>query len=428
MFETRKKSEEDPSNQEQALRQAEQELQQYRSAFSVMDSIIEQAHAGRLSEVIAQCRCDTVGFGKASPHMDRFNSFIAELAGYMMGARGILHHLHESEPSYEGFEPALGGEFALLAEEINHVAIELQGKELETEEEREHLSRRFSQTVINIVDSMTMAVRQAKTAADTLAEDAVRTKDLATSVSDAARHAADNVQQISGASRGLTSAVQEITEQIAASSGQAELARGSAEDASKKIHTLQDASDAIGRVVNLIQDIASQTNLLALNATIEAVRAGQAGLGFSVVASEVKELAMQTAKATADIEGQVQDIQNRTRESVDAVSGIAGAIEALHEIADVIRAATEEQSNATMEIDRNIRAASHFTDQVSSDISNVADTADNTQEQAKLLYAASADLEQNSVILADTVTRFMADLEQTSANEEPGTSQNVELW
>lgn len=422
MLEPRKKGAEDPRILEQKLRQAEQELQQYKSAFSVIDSIIEQAHAGRLSEVIATCRCETVGFGKASPHMDHFNSFIAELAGYMIGARGILHHLHEIEPRYKGFEPALGGEFALLAEEINHVAIELQGKELETKEEREHLSHRFRQTVMNIVNSMTAAVRQAKVAADTLAGDAVRTKDLAASVSDAARHAAENVQQISGASKGLTSTVQEITQQIAASSVQAGLARGSAEDASTKINTLQDASNAIGRVVNLIQDIASQTNLLALNATIEAVRAGNAGLGFAVVASEVKDLAVQTARATADIVGQVQDIQNRTRESVEAVSGIEGAIEALYEIADVMRAATEEQSTATLEIDRGIRAASRFTGQVSSDISNMAATVDNTQAQAELLYAASADLEQNSVILADTVRRFMAELEQTPTDEEPNAS------
>ncbi len=76
---------------------------------------------------------------------------------------------------------------------------------------------------------------------------------------------------------------------------------------------MAEAAQKIGEVVTLINAIAGQTNLLALNATIEAARAGEAGKGFAVVASEVKNLAMQTAKATEEIGGQVRAIQQSDR-------------------------------------------------------------------------------------------------------------------
>ncbi len=110
---------------------------------------------------------------------------------------------------------------------------------------------------------------------------------------------------------------------------------------------LSRAAQQIGDVVKLITAIAEQTNLLALNATIEAARAGEAGRGFAVVASEVKSLASQTAKATDEISSHITGMQLATQESVAAIKEIGQTIGQISRIAGTIATAVEQQSSAT---------------------------------------------------------------------------------
>jgi len=90
--------------------------------------------------------------------------------------------------------------------------------------------------------------------------------------------------------------------------------------------SLSRAAQRIGDVVKLITAIANQTNLLALNATIEAARAGEAGRGFAIVASEVKSLSNQTAKATEEIGAQIAGMQIATQDNVETIKQISKTI------------------------------------------------------------------------------------------------------
>ena len=110
-------------------------------------------------------------------------------------------------------------------------------------------------------------------------------------------------------------------------------------------------------MIKLINGIAEQTNLLALNATIEAARAGEAGKGFAVVASEVKELAQETARATEDISQRVEAIQADTAGAVDAISQISTVIGEINDFQATIAAAVEEQTATTNEMNRNVAEA-----------------------------------------------------------------------
>ena len=144
-----------------------------------------------------------------------------------------------------------------------------------------------------------------------------------------------------------------------------------AEQTDGSITELSQAAGRIGDVVKMITAIAEQTNLLALNATIEAARAGEAGRGFAVVASEVKALAAQTAKATEEISTQIASMQTATEDSVGAIKAIGVTIGRISEISSAIAAAVEEQGAATQEISRNVGEAAKGTAMVPTNITDV---------------------------------------------------------
>ena len=140
---------------------------------------------------------------------------------------------------------------------------------------------------------------------------------------------------------------------------------------------LSEATARIGDVVHLINDIASQTNLLALNATIEAARAGEAGKGFAVVAGEVKALAAQTAKATAEIGSQIDTVRTATSEAVTAMAEIGGIIGKINEVSAAIAAAVEQQNATTHEIAASVQAVSNATAGTAQAMEHVVSVADN---------------------------------------------------
>ena len=181
-----------------------------------------------------------------------------------------------------------------------------------------------------------------------------------------------NIRTVVAAVEQMTASVSEIAQNAEQAAGVADEAYGLATQSNEKIDQLGSAADAIGKVIEVIQDIAEQTNLLALNATIEAARAGDAGKGFAVVANEVKELAKQTAEATSDISQRIGAIQSTTAESVDSIGKISVVIKKVNDVSRSIASAVEQQSATTREIAQNISNVSSVSETVTKSINESA--------------------------------------------------------
>ncbi len=152
----------------------------------------------------------------------------------------------------------------------------------------------------------------------------------------------------------------------------AEEANIHARNSKETMDKLNVAALSIGKVIEVINNIASQTNLLALNATIEAARAGESGKGFAVVASEVKELARQTADSTNEIRMQVEAIQSGAESTAVAIDKVSKVIEEVNAISHTIVAAVEEQSATISEIARNVSQVSTGAQEVSRHVNESA--------------------------------------------------------
>ncbi|GIK96731.1 MAG: chemotaxis protein [Alphaproteobacteria bacterium] len=265
----------------------------------------------------------------------------------------------------------------------------------------------FETSVGGIVEKVTASANEMQSTAQTLTATAEETSRQSTAVAAASEQASTNVQTVASAAEELSSSIAEISRQVAQSAEIAGQAVADAERSNRQVQGLAEAAQRIGEVVQLITDIASQTNLLALNATIEAARAGEAGKGFAVVASEVKNLANETAKATDEITGQIAGIQQATRDAVDAIQAIGETIGRINEIATTIASAVEEQGAATQEIARNVQQAAAGTQEVSSNIAGVTQAAGDTGAAASQMLAASGELARQGDVLSGEVGKFL---------------------
>ena len=258
-----------------------------------------------------------------------------------------------------------------------------QTRQRELTEQRRALAKDFDEsvhafmhTVSSSADNIASVTRDI---VGTTSQSAGKTRDVAGII----QATSQRVQSLNHMVSGLSQAVASIGGTIVSGGEIVEQGVQRTEETQTFSNNLTQAVSSLDSMISLINGIANQINLLALNATIEAARAGDAGKGFSVVASEVKNLARQTQETLKNMEAVVGNVKNLSDQTAQKIVEVQDVIRNVEDAYQSMLTVTREQQGVIEHITGEVRQISEGTEQVSVQTTTVSQYSDNTVTQAQ---------------------------------------------
>jgi methyl-accepting chemotaxis protein len=280
----------------------------------------------------------------------------------------------------------------------------------ERQQRIDSMSQTFAQRVEQLMQGVSSACSTLNETSQQMDGLASRTNTIAVDAKQNAEQASGSVVVISSATEQLSSSIDQIADLVGRSATISNDAVTRMNETSKTVSALNDMSLKVSEVVVLIRSIAEQTNLLALNATIEAARAGDAGRGFAVVAQEVKALATQTARATEEIESQVQSMQSASGSTNQAFQNFVEIVSQISTMAGDVSRAVSEQSQSTREISQNATTTASGASQLTATISDLGEASQQTGQASTRVMSATREVSDQTRLINDEIVRYVREM------------------
>lgn len=215
----------------------------------------------------------------------------------------------------------------------------------------------------------------------------------------------NNIEELKASTETMVASANESKREMLAMNQQMETIRASSDLSSNTLKDLSNTSQKIGKIVDVINQIANQTNLLALNAAIEAARAGEAGKGFTVVSEEIRNLAEQSVRSAEDITKLIQETQEKSQVAIIAIDASSSEVDKGQQIVERVGHTFETIGNTINENQQlfsqlesamsELNDSFYHTITLVNDIEFIAEgTAANTEEVAASTEEQMASIQQ----------------------------------
>ncbi len=256
----------------------------------------------------------------------------------------------------------------------------------------------LSRLIGQIVDSVTIIDRSSTEISAATNELSRRTESSAATLEETAAALNELTVSVASAAEGAGQA----NDIAGSTNGKAETSRKVVDEAVSAMTEIEESSKRIGRIIDVIDDIAFQTNLLALNAGVEAARAGDAGKGFAVVASEVRALAQRSSEAAREINGLISTSNGQVERGAKLVGDAGAALQ------DIIESVAEIAKNVG-EISTSAREQATGINEINAATGQLDSTMQKNAAMTEETTGATQVLMDESRKLRDRVQRFQVD-------------------
>jgi methyl-accepting chemotaxis protein len=305
------------------------------------------------------------------------------------------------------------------AEESSSSILEMTATSSEVAENLGELANSVRETVSSI-EEMSYSIKEVAKNVDALSLTAEETSSSMNEMDVSIDQVQSNANETARLSEEVANDAEKGAEAILKTISEIYRIKESSQDAVSAISTLGSRIDAIGQIVNVIDDVAEQTNLLALNAAIIAAQAGEQGKGFAVVADEIKDLAERAGASTREITDLIKTVQGESRNAITAVERGAHNVDRGVEVSNEAERALKKILESSQKSTNMVRAIARATVEQAKGSKQVTDAIGRIAETVQQIAAATAQQARGSELIMKSAEkmRLITQHVERSANEQ----------
>jgi methyl-accepting chemotaxis protein len=415
-------TERDAREAERRLQDTERKLQDADARLSELDRKLRETQA-KLTE--AESRKPGLDDGARRD----LEAGVAECEHDLSGALGAMREQIDAvetvtrtlkEMSVGLVEVARGvDKLATNAEESSSSILEVSATNQEVAENIANLARSVAQTVASI-EQMTASIREVARNVDGLSLTAEETSSSMNEMDVSIDQVQSNANETARLSEEVSQDAERGAEAILKTIGEINRIKETSQQGVSVISSLGSRIEAIGQIVNVIDDVAEQTNLLALNAAIIAAQAGEHGKSFAVVADEIKDLAERAAQSTKEITDLIKTIQAESKNAIGAVERSATMVDRGVEVSNEAERALKKILESSRKSTNMVRAIARATVEQAKGSKQVTDAMGRIAETVQQIAAATAQQARGSeqIMKSAEQMRLITEHVERSAQEQ----------